>query len=93
MENGGYTAVNVFRKHYAENSKKSKYTTQTISAEELASGEKKSFFETDFVKKTVASESDDDMGVDELMKMTKKMKITPKKKPVKQDVDMEAPKV
>jgi hypothetical protein len=40
MENGGLTAVNVFRKADAENSKKSKYVSQVVTAAELASGEK-----------------------------------------------------
>jgi hypothetical protein len=40
MENGGLTAVNVFRKADTENSKKSKYVSKVVTAAELASGEK-----------------------------------------------------
>jgi len=36
MENGGLAAVNVFRKHLSANSKKSRWATVSLTAEEVA---------------------------------------------------------
>ena len=84
MENGGYTAVGVFRKHLSENSKKSKYATHGVTAEELASGEKESLMINRKKKAKVESEdeyqdveeSDDEMAnVQQITQMAEKMTI------------------
>ena len=95
MENGGLTATNVFRKHYTPGSIKSKYVARVVTAEELASGEKKSLLVARKTKVAVVEEEEDVAPtVDELTALAAKMKISKAKKAAKKDVEMkETPKV
>ena len=96
MQDGGLTAVNVFRKHLSANSKKSKFFPQTRSAAELEAGAD-SLFAAATVKKAkkeaVAPVVAKKVTVAELTDMTSKMAITKQKKAKKTAADVEMKEV
>ena len=88
MDNGGLTAVNVFRKHLLPNAKQSKYKTRTMTreeadAEEAMRKEKKLKKQTEEISEddnVVLQEPEQPISVDELMTLTDKLKIGKKSK-------------
>ena len=88
MDNGGLTAVNVFRKHLLPNAKQSKYKTRTMTreeadAEEAMRKEKKLKKQTEEISEddnVVLQEPEQSISVDELMTLTDKLKIGKKSK-------------
>ncbi len=99
MENGGLTAVGVFRKHISANATHSKYTAIIKTREELdieeakAAANEKIQAIKDAEQEQIDAINDKQQSLDELTQMTDKLKIG--KKTVKpQDAEMrEAPKI